>query len=173
MTEKTGEHGYQGRVSVDHIASLSQVPDRLAHRTIDLVKEAKLNVIVLPTRMRLTRVLELLEAGVNVAIGTDNQEDVFSHIGLAGDMLGAMLLLAQLLNLGHDEELVSIFQMGTYNAAKAMRLQDGYGAAEGNTVDLVVLEAGSVAEAIQYQARKKAVIKKGRMVVTDGRICTN
>ncbi len=169
VAKKAIEYGWQGKVSVGHIPSLTAVPDPLAHRTIDLMKEARVNVCVLPTRIRLTRVRELLEAGVNVTFGTDNMQDAFVTMGDA-DMLKTMLLFAQVTNMGSDEELRQVFRICTVNGAKALGAEEGYGIAEGNRADLVVLEAPSVPEAIRYQARKRAVVKGGRLVAEGGHL---
>lgn len=170
VARKTIEQGFHGRVTVAHIASLAQVPDRTAYDTIDLVKEAQLSVVVLPTRIRLTRVLELLEAGVNVAIGTDNLQDAFCHIGCGADMLQAVLLLAQVLNLGDEKELETLFRMATFNASKTLCLEADYGVREGYRADLIVLEAPSAADAIRYAAGRRTVIKAGKVVARHGRL---
>jgi cytosine deaminase len=155
-------------VTVAHIPSLSAVPDRVARRTIDHVKEAGINVCVLPSRIRLTRVRELMEAGVNVTCGTDNMQDAFVGVG-NGDLLEAMLLLAQVTRMGFDDELEKIFEMGTTRAAKALRIDGDYGIEEGKRADIVILEAASIPEAIRMQPSRRAVIKDGKVIVDHGR----
>lgn len=169
VAQKTIEHGYQGRVSAAHIVSLALVPDRVAYETIDLMNEAELNVCVLPNVIRITRALELFEAGVNVMVGTDNLRDAFTHIGHGdADMLKAMLLFSQITNIGFDDQLEMVYRAGTYNAAKGLGVVDGYGVQVGNRADLVVIEAESVSEAIRRVARRRVVIKGGRIVARDG-----
>jgi cytosine/creatinine deaminase len=168
VCRKTIEYGYQGRVTVAHIPSLSAVPDQVAHRVIDRVKEAGLSVCVLPSRIRLTRVRELMSAGVNVTCGSDNMQDAFVGVG-NGDLLEAMLLLAQVTEMGFDEELERIFELGTTHAARALRIDGNYGIEEEKQADLVILEAPSVPEAIRLQPRRRAVIKRGRLVIDQGR----
>jgi cytosine deaminase len=171
VAKKTIEHGYQGRVSAAHIVSLALVPDRVAHQAIDLVREAELNVCVLPNVIRLTRVLELFEAGVNVMVATDNLRDAFTHIGHGdADMLKAMLLLAQITNVGFDEQLEMIYRAGTYNAAKGLRINADYGLKVGNRADVVVIEAETISDAIRCIPGRRAVIKDGRIVARDGRL---
>ena len=167
VAQKTIECGYQGRVTVAHIPSLSNVPDRLAFKAIELIKEADLNVCILPSRIKLTRVRELMAAGVNVICGTDNMQDAFIQLGNA-DMLNAMLLLAQVTGMGFDDELESIYKTGTSNAARALRIANEYGIGEGKRADLVILEAESVPEAIRNQAGRFAVIKGGVIVARKG-----
>ena len=168
VCQKTINYGYQGRVTVAHIPSLSAVPDRVARRTIDRVKEAGINVCVLPSRIRLTRVRELMEAGVNVTCGTDNMQDAFVGVG-NGDLLEAMLLLARVTRMGFDDELERIFELGTTHAAKGLRIDGDYGIEEGKKADLVILGATSIPEAIRMQPPRRAVIKNGKVVVEHGR----
>ena len=162
VAEKTIAQGWQGRVAVSHIASLAQVSDALAAQTIDRVKAADLSVCVLPTRMRLTRVHELMEAGVNIACGTDNLRDPFVRFGDA-DPLKAMLLLAQITFQLTDDRLEKIWSMATINAARMLRLKN-YGIGEGCTADLVVLDAYSAPQAILEQSTRLAVFKHGTQV---------
>lgn len=162
VAKKTLEKGWQGRVSVSHIASLACVSNAQAADAIDLMKAADLQVCVLPTRMRLTRVLELLEAGVNVCCGTDNLRDPFVRFGDA-DPLKAMLLLAQLTKQLHNAGLEKIWQTMTVNSARMLRLVD-YGLVPGGQADLVILDAFSAPEAILLQAARLAVVKRGVQV---------
>ena len=162
VAKKTVEKGLQGRVSVSHIASLTHVSNAAAADAIDLMKAADLQVCVLPTRMRLTRVLELMEAGVNVCCGTDNMRDPFVRFGDA-DPLKAMLLLAQLTKQLHNAGLEKIWQTMTVNSARMLRLVD-YGLAPGCQADLVMLDAFSAPEAILLQAARLAVVKRGVQV---------
>lgn len=174
VAQKTIAQGWQGRVAVSHIASLACVGNAAAADAIDLLKAADISVCVLPTRIRLTRVLELMEAGVNVACGTDNMRDPFVRFGDA-DPLKAMLLLAQITHQLHNAGLERIWQTMTTNAARMLRLQDhGLGCTTGMTgttetaagcaADLVVLDARSAPEAILLQAPRLAVIKAGVQV---------
>jgi cytosine deaminase len=171
VAQKTIEHGYQGRVSAAHIVSLALVPDRVAHETIDLVKEAQLNVCILPNVIRITRALELFEAGVNVMIGTDNLRDAFTHIGHGdADMLKAMLLFAQITNIGFDDQLEMVYRAGTYNAAKGLRIAESYGIQVGKRADIVVIEAENISEAIRRIPRRRASMKEGRIVALNGEL---
>ena len=162
VAQKTIAQGWQGRVAVSHIASLAHVSDAIASNTIDLLKKADIQVCVLPTRMHLTRVLALMEAGVNVSCGTDNMRDPFVRFGDA-DPLKALLLLAQITHQLHNAGLEKIWQTMTTNSARMLRLPR-HGLAAGCAADLVVLDARSAPEAILLQAAKLAVVKGGIQV---------
>ena len=112
--------------------------------------------------MRLTRVLELMEAGVNVACGTDNLRDPFVRFGNA-DPLKALLLLAQITHQLHNAGLEKIWQTMTTNSARMLRLPH-HGLLPGCAADLVVFDASSAAQAILLQATRLAVLKGGVQV---------
>ena len=57
--------------------------------------------------------------------------------------------------------------MVTEAAADVLGLE-GYGLAAGGPADFVVVEAGSLAEAVATRPRRKLVIKAGRIVAKDG-----
>jgi cytosine deaminase len=166
---QTRRHGWAGRVLAGHVASLAAVGAHEAAAAIDGLREAGVTVAVLPTRIRLTRVRELVEAGVNVVVGTDNQRDAFVRHGNA-DMLAAMLLLAQLTGMRTDGELRAVWAMATVNGARALRVDGEHGVAPGCRADLVVLDEPGVPEAILHQARRRYVVKAGRVVAADERL---
>ncbi|MGI9951470.1 amidohydrolase family protein [Moorellaceae bacterium AZ2] len=177
LAEKTRERGLAGRVVAGHCCALSAVPDEVAARVIEKVREAGISVITLPScnlylmgrkdkqpvRRGVTRVKELLDAGVNVAYASDNIRDPFRPFGNA-DMLEEALITAQVLQMGLPRELEAVLRMGTYNAAAAVGLGDTYGLRPGAWADMVVLEAESPAEAVITQAAKAYVFKRGRLV---------
>jgi len=162
VARKAIAQGWHGRVAISHIPSLSCVSDAVAADAIDLLCQADISVCVLPTRIRLTRVLELMEAGVNLACGTDNMRDPFVRFGDA-DPLKALLLLAQVTNQLHNAGLERLWRTMTGNAARMLRLTD-HGLAAGCHADLLLLDARSAPEAILLQAPKLAVIKAGLQV---------
>ncbi|WP_206811844.1 amidohydrolase family protein [Paradesulfitobacterium ferrireducens] len=181
LAEKIIAGGYQGRVTAGHCCSLSAVTDDVSNRVIAKVKEAGLSVVTLPScnlflmgrgdnqpvRRGVTRVRELLDAGVNVSYASDNIRDPFRPFGNA-DLLEEALLTAQVTQMGTPAQLNTILAMGTYNPAQAMNLE-GYGLNEGCFADLVVLDAFSPEEAIVNQAVKSMVFRRGKLIVSNRR----
>jgi cytosine deaminase len=108
----------------------------------------------------------LREHGVEVFGGSDNIRDAWSPFG-NGDMLERATLIAYRANFRHDEELALAFDMVTGAAARVLGLAS-YGIAAEGPADFVVVDAGSVAEAIATRPRRKLVIKAGRIVAKDG-----
>lgn len=178
IAQQTIERGYQGRVTVGHACTLGVATPDVTSEAIALIKEAELNIISQPdlyrlgredthnVRRGLTRVKELLAAGVNVTYASNNVRDALRPMGNF-DLLEEGLILSYGAHMDTVEEFNTIMRMSTYNAAQALRLPD-YGLEIGCTADLVLLDAPSPSAAIIGQAGKAYVFKNGRLVAENG-----
>lgn len=178
VADKTMEVGWEGRVTAGHTCALAAYDDHYAQYVIDKVKAAGIHMITNPAtnlmlqgrldkqpkRRGITRVKELLEAGVNVAFGQDCVKDTFYPFGQA-DMLEVALITAHAAHMSLPQEIELVFDMMTYNAARVLRLDD-YGIEPGKRADLVVLDCCSVADAIRLRPVRLFVIKEGRIRAT-------
>ncbi len=178
--EKALKEGYQGRVTAGHCCSLSAVSDEVAKGVTEKVLGAKMNIVANPfdnlylwgedeRPEGVTRVGDLLDAGVNVIYATDSTRDVFDPLANA-DMLLAGLFLAYLTQLDGKDSLKTIFKMGTSGAAKATRIIQNYGINPGGKADLMILDAENPREAIIEQAKRLYVVKNGKIVVKNGNL---
>ncbi|MFQ6075137.1 MAG: amidohydrolase family protein, partial [Candidatus Bathyarchaeia archaeon] len=167
LAEKTIREGYQGRVVADHCYALAFAPPEVTRRTIERVKEAGISICVKPLRMRLERMREILEMGVNTAFFTDNIRDTWDPYG-NGDMLQNALLFAQLTydSSAVEGDLLRVFDMATETAARIIGLD--YGIRVGKRADLLVLDATSPTDAIVAQAWRLYVVKDGEVVAENG-----
>ena len=89
--------GWQGRVTAGHLTELAAVAPHEQDHLIALVKDAGIGVIALPAtdlylmgrgddynvRRGLTPIRRLLEAGVPVALATNNVRNAFTPVGTA------------------------------------------------------------------------------------------
>src|SRR5437867_3906387 len=104
----------------------------------------------LPGRRRgMTRVKELLEAGINVACGHDCVMDPWYPLG-SHDMLDVAHMGLHVGHMTGDAEMRAMFDCVTVNGARALQ-RDGYGLDVGCWADLVLLQARSVIEAIRLR----------------------
>ena len=177
IAKQTIERGYEGRVTVGHACTLGVATPDVAAEAIGLIKEADLNIISQPDMYRLgrddthnirrglTRVKELLAAGVNVTYASNNVRDALRPMGNF-DLLEEGLILANGAHMDTIEELKTIVRMSTYNAARALRLSN-YGLEPGCKADFVVLDAPSAPAAIVGQVEKRYVFKNGRVLATN------
>lgn len=176
LCEATIAHGYQSRVTAGHTCALAAYPDDYANKVIDLVAEAGVHIITNPgtnmmlqgredahpKRRGITRVKELLNAGVNVAFGQDNLQDMFYPFG-TDDPLELAFLLAHAAHMSNPDEVKAIFAMTNTNAAKVLGLKD-YGTAPGCAGDLVILNAETPFDAIMNRSPERTVIRHGRVI---------
>jgi len=174
--------GWQGRVTADHATALAAYDDSYAARVISLVARAGMSVVTLPTKLMrggirdkeprrrgLTRVRELLAAGVNVAYGQDVIQDGFLPVFGTGDPLQMGFLLAFGAQFSSRASIETLCDMATVNGARIMRRSD-YGLEAGRRADLVVVDAPSVQEAYRTQPARLAVVHDGRVVARHGRV---
>jgi cytosine deaminase len=167
IAHRTQAAGLQGKVAVSHAFALGSVPTEMAQRTADLLAETGVAIMSHGPGGAAIPPLRLLHRhGVSVFGGSDNIRDAWSPFG-NGDMLDRAMMIAYRANFRHDEELAFAFDMVTAAAARVLGVAP-YGIAVGNPADLVVVEAGSLAEAVATRPRRKMVIKAGRIVARDG-----
>ena len=173
---KALENGYHGRVTAGHVCALDSALPDVARQAIQLMAEAQMNVVSQPdlyrlgredthhVRRGLTRVKELLAAGINVTYASNNVRDVLRPMGNF-DLLEEGLILAYGAHMDTEEQLSTLLEMSTLNASTMLNLQN-YGLEPGCFADLVVLNAPSPAAAIISQAEKLYVFKFGKLVAT-------
>jgi cytosine deaminase len=115
-----------------------------------------------PRRRGMTRVPELMAAGVTVAFGHDCVMDPWYGLGSA-DMLEVASMGLHVAQMTSQEGLEACFGAVTTNAARVMGL-DGYGLEPGCRADFVLLQARSPAEAIRLRAARLAVVRAGEVI---------
>jgi len=178
LAAKTIKEKYFGRVTACHTCALSAYDDYHAAKVINLVKKAEINMITNPAtnlmlqgrldrrnlRRGLTRVKELLEAGVNVCYGQDCIKDTFYPTFGQGDPLEIGFLLAHAVQFTLPKEIEILMNMPTFNAARTLNIIN-YGIKEGNTASFNILQATSIGEAFRTRLPRLYVIKKGRILV--------
>ena len=171
--------GLQGRVTASHATSMHSMDNYYVSKLLPLLAEASLHVVAnplinitlqgrhdsYPKRRGMTRVPELLAAGVNVGFGHDCVMDPWYALGSA-DMLevAAMgLHVAQMTSVAAQRHC---FDAVTVNNARILGLDGagGYGLAPGCRADFVLLQARSPAEALRLRAQRLAVVRGGEVI---------
>jgi cytosine deaminase len=177
MAADTLQQGWQGRVTASHCTAMHSYDNAYAFKLIRLLARAQVSVVAnpfdnvvlqgrfdtYPKRRGITRVKELLAAGVNVALGHDSIMDPWFPLG-RGDMLAAAQLTLFLCHMSGYEEINDVLDLITANAAKALRIDDSYGIAEGKPANFLVLDASSAFEALRLVPIRLHVFKDGREV---------
>ncbi len=176
LAAATMEFSLQGRVTGSHLTSMHSMDNYYVSKLLPLMAEAGMHAIAnplinitlqgrhdtYPRRRGMTRVPELMEAGVNVAFGHDCVMDPWYPLG-SGDMLevaGMGLHVAQMTGF---EAMKACYRAVTENAARIMGLE-GYGISPGCYADLVLLEARDPVEAIRLKAKRLKVMRRGKVI---------
>ncbi|MDB5885412.1 MAG: N-isopropylammelide isopropylaminohydrolase [Polaromonas sp.] len=168
--------GLQGRVNGSHCTSMHSMDNYYVSKLLPLIAESGVSVIAnplinitlqgrhdsYPKRRGMTRVPELLAAGVNVAFGHDCVMDPWYGLG-SGDMLDVAHMGLHVAQMTSQPGMRACFDAVTVNAAKVMHLQ-GYGLAAGGDASFVLLQARDAVEAIRLRANRLKVWRKGVLV---------
>ncbi len=176
LADATLRHGWQGRVTAGHTCALAAYPDPYAAKVIGLVKQAGIHMITNPAtnlmlqgrydrqpiRRGITRVKELMAAGVNVAYGQDCLKDTFYPTFGQADLLEVGLITAHAAQLSMPSEVSALFDMPTLRSAQILGLS-GYGLGVGDRASLVILDCPSVQEAFRLRP-DRTVIRDGRVI---------
>jgi cytosine deaminase len=173
---ETQRLGLQGRVTGSHLTSMHSMDNYYVSKLIPLMAEAQLHVVAnplinitlqgrhdsYPKRRGMTRVPELLAAGINVAFGHDCVMDPWYSLG-SGDMLEVAHMGLHVAQMTSQAAMRQCFEAVTSNAARVMGLQ-GYGLEAGCKADFVLLQAGNPVEAIRLRATRLKVFKAGKVI---------
>ena len=119
----------------------------------------------------MTRVPELMAAGVTVAFGHDDVMDPWYGMG-SGDMLEVAHMGLHVALMTSQKGIRACFDAVTTNAAKVMHLQ-GYGLEPGCDASFVLLQARDPVEAIRLRANRLKVWSKGKLLAQTPEVVAN
>ena len=176
LTFHTQRLGLHGRVTGSHLTSMHSMDNYYVSKLLPLMAEARIHVVTnplinitlqgrhdnYPKRRGMTRVKELMQAGINVAFGHDALLDPWYSFGTY-DMIEVAhmgLHIAQMTGVDHMRE---IFEAVTFNGAKALGLE-GYGLEAGCHADIVILQARDPQEALRLKPARLFVIRRGSVI---------
>ena len=140
----------------------------MAEAEINVIPNPLINIMLqgrhdtFPKRRGLTRVRELMDAGLNVSLGQDCTMDPWYSMGSA-DMLEVAHMGIHVAQMGGIEDKKQIYDAITLNSAKTMGLEN-YGLEVGCNADLVILQANDVIEALRLKPTRLYVIKSGKVI---------
>ncbi|HRH73660.1 MAG TPA: amidohydrolase family protein [Zoogloea sp.] len=168
--------GLEGRVAGSHLTSMHSMDNYYVSKLLPLIAEAGVAAIAnplinitlqgrhdtYPKRRGMTRVPELLAAGVPVAFGHDCVMDPWYSLG-SGDMLEVAAMGLHVAQMTGQDGMRACFAAVTETPARILGLE-GYGIAPGCRADLVVLQAGDPIEALRLRATRLLVLRGGRVI---------
>ena len=168
--------GLQGRVTGSHLTSMHSMDNYYVSKLLPLMAEAQVHVVAnplmnitlqgrhdtYPKRRGMTRVKELLEAGINVAFGHDGMMDPWYSLG-SHDMIDVAHMGLHVGQMTGVKQMQRIFDTITYNGAKVLGLE-GYGLEPGCNGDMVILQASTPQEALRLRPARLFVVRRGKVI---------
>ncbi len=181
LASETHRLGLQGRVAGSHLTSMHSMDNYYVSKLLPLMHEAGVAAIAnplinitlqgrhdsYPKRRGMTRVPELMAAGIDVAFGHDCAMDPWYSLGSA-DMLEVAHMGLHVAQMTGQAAMHACFMAVTDTPARILGL-DGYGLAVGCYADLVLLDAASTVEAIRLRAARRMVIRRGEVISQSAR----
>jgi len=170
--------GLKGRVTGSHLTSMHSMDNYYASKLIPLIAEAGVHAVAnplinitlqgrhdsYPKRRGMTRVPELLAAGVNVGFGQDCVMDPWYSLG-SGCMLEVAAMGLHVAQMTSLSGMRQCFDAVTVNNARILGLE-GYGLEVGHRADFVLLQARSAVEALRLRAQRLLVVRAGQVIAS-------
>jgi cytosine deaminase len=163
MALETIKRGWHGRSLAHHARAMELYPGPYFQKVAALLKQARMGVVSDPHTGPLhARVRDLLEADVLVCLGMDDISDAYYPYGRS-NMLEVAFLVSHLLWMTTRDDMETLYDMVTTEAAKAIGLVD-FSIKIGSPANLVVLDEPNVLEALRNHAPPAYVISHGKLV---------
>lgn len=184
LAAETVRLGLHGRVAGSHLTSMHSMDNYYVSKLLPLMAEVRLGAIAnplinitlqgrhdtYPKRRGMTRVPELLEAGITVAFGHDCVMDPWYSMGSA-DMLEVAHMGLHVAQMTSRVGMRRCYEAVTTGPADILHL-DGYGLQVGTSADLVLMQAQDPIEAIRLKPPRLMVMRAGRVIAETPRQVT-
>ena len=184
LTYHTRRLGLEKRVTGSHLTSMHSMDNYYVSKLIPLMAEAQIHVVAnplinitlqgrhdtYPKRRGMTRIKELLEAGINVAFGQDALMDPWYSMG-SYDMLEVAHMGMHVAQMTGVDQMQQMFAAVTTSAAQVMGLEN-YGLEPGCYADMVILQAPNPQDALRLKPARLFVIRRGSVIAETSPVVT-
>jgi cytosine deaminase len=163
MAVETIRRGWQGRVLAHHARAMSSYPEPYYRKLATLLQQADMGIVTNPhTGPLYTRVRDLLQDGIDVALGQDDISDAYYPYG-RNNMLEVAFLASHLLWMTTRTEMEVLYDMITRIPIHRLGIKHP-GITAGAPADLVILGKPNMIEALRFHQPPQWVISKGKLV---------
>ncbi|WP_062351238.1 cytosine deaminase [Bacillus kwashiorkori] len=177
VAKESYERGMGSLVTASHTTAMGSYNDSYANKLFRLLKLADINFVAnplvnihlqgrfdsYPKRRGITRVKELLSAGLNVCFGHDDIFDPWYPLG-TGNMLQVLFMGIHVSQLMGYEEIIQSIDLITTNSAKTLGLESHYGIEIGKPANFIILSANDEFDAIRKQASVLYSFRNGKLI---------
>lgn len=170
-------YGIGEKVTASHTTAMHSYNNAYVSKLFKLLKLSNINFVAnplvnihlqgrfdtYPKRRGVTRVKELLEAGLNVCFGHDDIFDPWYPLG-TGNMLQVLHMGLHVCQLMGYEQIMDSIDLITTNSAKTLHIEDQYGIEVGKPANFIVLPATDSYDAIRRQVSVRYSIRNGKII---------
>ncbi|MGB3254727.1 cytosine deaminase [Buttiauxella gaviniae] len=170
--------GIGERVTASHTTAMHSYNGAYTSRLFRLLKMSGINFVAnplvnihlqgrfddYPKRRGITRVKELLEAGINVCFGHDDVFDPWYPLGTA-NMLQVLHMGLHVCQMMGYQQIDEGLKLITDNSARTFGVQE-YGITGGNAANLIILPAENGFDAVRRQVPVRWSVREGKVIAT-------
>ena len=165
------------KVTASHTTAMHSYNNAYVNRLMRLLKMSRINFVAnplvnthlqgrvdtYPKRRGVTRVKELLEAGLNVSFGHDDIFDPWYPLG-TGNMRDTVFMGLHVCQMMGYEDIMNSYKLITHNAARTLHLGESYGIREKNPADFIILNGDNFYNALNKKSEILYSFRKGNML---------
>ena len=165
------------KVTASHTTAMHSYNNAYVNRLMRLLKMSRINFVAnplvnthlqgradtYPKRRGVTRVKELLEAGLNVSFGHDDVFDPWYPLG-TGNMRDTVFMGLHVCQMMGYEDIMNSYKLITYNAAKTLHLGGSYGIREKNPADFIILNGDNFYNVMNKKSEILYSFRKGKLL---------
>ena len=165
------------KVTASHTTAMHSYNNAYVNRLRRLLKMSRINFVAnplvnthlqgradtYPKRRGVTRVKELLEAGLNVSFGHDDVFDPWYPLG-TGNMRDTVFMGLHVCQMMGYEDIMNSYKLITYNAAKTLHLGGSYGIREKNPADFIILNGDNFYNVLNKKSEILYSFRKGKLL---------
>jgi cytosine/creatinine deaminase len=169
--------GMGERVTASHTTAFGSYNNAYAHKLMGFLQRSQINFVAnplinitlqgrtdtYPKRRGLTRVKELWQQGLNVALGQDCIQDPWYSLG-TGNLLDVAYMALHVCQMTGLEEINACYDMITTHGAKTLQIESDYGIEVGKPANIIIWEAESKLDILRRRPPVKWVIARGKLL---------
>ncbi len=177
LAARAYESGLKDRVTASHTTAMHSYNNAYVTKLMRLLTMSEINFVsnplvnthlqgrmdTYPKRRGITRVKELLAAGINVSFGHDDLFDPWYPLG-TGNMRDVVFMGLHVCQMMGYQEIMDSYKLISTNAAKTLHLGDSYGIKAGNPASFIVLDADNFYNALNQKSEVLWSFKNGRPI---------
>lgn len=172
------ESGLKERVTASHTVAMHSYNNAYCSKLFRLLKLSGINFVSCPTenthlqgrfdtfpkRRGITRVKEMRDAGINVALAQDSIQDPWYSLGNGKLLRQVDFALHACHMMGYDD-FSKALDFITNNSAKVLHISDHYGIDIGKPANFIVLNGADDADVIREQADVLYSVRGGKVIM--------